>query len=197
MPIIPQRQRRLLADAGYPHGFKTNIVTEGTQNLALLQIIKGYFSAVGIDMEIRPMESADWVAFCRTSRKYDQMVNRHGAGALGMVSEPLNHLERFRKGFPANYSMVDDPVFESFYNRALSVTVSMNLSKSSEMPMNMLPGSTSRYLWCSRICSDLPNRGSKATAANSARKPTIMSYCHFIWGGFGLDRNLKKSSGQK
>ena len=88
----------------------------------MLQIIKGYFSAVGIEMEIRPMDSEAWVAFCRTSRKYDQMVNRHGAGALGMVSEPLNHLERFRAGFPANYSMVNDPVFESFYNRALSVT---------------------------------------------------------------------------
>ena len=118
----PTAAKQLLADAGYPRGFKTNIITEGTQNLALLQIIKDYYSAVGIDMEIRTMDSESWVAYCRTSRKYDQMVNRHGAGALGMVSEPLNHLERFRVGFPANYSMVNDPVFESFYIHALSVT---------------------------------------------------------------------------
>jgi hypothetical protein len=39
-----------------------------------------------------------------------------------MVSEPLNHLERFRKDFPANYPMVSDPVFESFYSNALAAT---------------------------------------------------------------------------
>jgi peptide/nickel transport system substrate-binding protein len=118
----PKAAAKLLADAGYPDGFKTNIVAEGTQNLVLLQMIKSYFAAVGINMEIRTMDSDAWVAFCRIGRKHDQIVNRHGAGALGLVSEPLNHLERFRPGFQANYAMVNDPVFNAFYTKALSVT---------------------------------------------------------------------------
>ena len=141
----PATAEQFLADVVYPHGIKTNIVTEGTENLALLKIIKDYFAAVGIDMEIRAMDSADWVAFCRTSRKYDQMVNRHGAGALGMVSEPLNHLERF--------GLVSRQITRWSTTRFSSLSiigrfpspVSMNSGKSSEMPMNMLPGSISRY----------------------------------------------------
>jgi len=58
------------------------------------------FFAVGIEMEIRTMDSEAWVAFCRASRKYDQMSTAT-AQALGMVSEPLNHLERFGR-VPAN-----------------------------------------------------------------------------------------------
>jgi hypothetical protein len=49
-------------------------------------------------------------------------MNHHGAGAPGMASEPLNHLARFRVGFPANYTMVNTPIFEAFYIHDLSVT---------------------------------------------------------------------------
>jgi peptide/nickel transport system substrate-binding protein len=42
----PELAKKLLADAGYPDGFKTNIVAEGSENLTLLQMIKSYFNAV-------------------------------------------------------------------------------------------------------------------------------------------------------
>ena len=182
----PGMAKQLLTDAVYPDGFKTNIVTEGTENLALLKIIKAYFAVVGIDMEIRTMDSADWVAFCRTNRKYDQMVNRHGAGALGMVSEPLNHLERFRVGFPANYSMVDDPVFESFYNRALTV--------SSIDEFRQIVRSANEYVARQHFADILSATEfvrfypavAEGLQRTVRRKLTIMSFCHSTWAGSGL-----------
>ena len=42
--------KKLLVDAGYPNGFKTNVVADVAANLDLLQIVKSYFSQVGIDM---------------------------------------------------------------------------------------------------------------------------------------------------
>ena len=191
----PAAAKELLADAGFFHGFKTNIVIEGIENLALLKIIKNYFAAVGIEMEIRPMDSAAWVAFCRTSRKYDQMVNRHGAGALGMVSEPLNHLERFRVGFPANYSRVSDPVFESFYNRALTVR--------STDEFRHIVRSANEYVARQHFAISLvqPNlfgftqpwlKGYSGQFGAQTNHNELLS---FYLGRFWIDRNLKKASG--
>jgi peptide/nickel transport system substrate-binding protein len=193
----PSAAKQLLVEAGYPHGFKTNIVTEGRENLALLKIIKDYFAAVGIDMEIRLMDSADWVAFCRTSRKYDQMVNRHGAGALGMVSEPLNHLERFRVGFPANYTMVNDPVFESFYNRALTV--------GSIDAFRQIVRSANEYVARQHFAISLvqPNlfgftqpwlKGYTGQFGAQTNHNELLS---FYLGRFWIDSNLKKASGRR
>ena len=75
----PATAKKLLADAGYPNGFKTNIVVDTTGDMNLMQIVKSYFAQVGIDMEIRPMETADWIAFVQTGHKHDQLVH-HSSG---------------------------------------------------------------------------------------------------------------------
>ena len=80
----PVAAKKLLADAGYPNGFKTNIVADAAGDMDLLQIVKSYFAAIGIDMEIRAMETAAWIAFVQTGHKYDQLVHRP-VGPLGNV----------------------------------------------------------------------------------------------------------------
>jgi len=90
----PTISKKLLAEAGYPNGFKTNIVADVAADLELLKIVKLYLSRVGIDMEIRPMESAALVAFIQTEQKHDQMAARAG-GSLGTGHEPLRQLTRF------------------------------------------------------------------------------------------------------
>ena len=106
--------KKLLAEAGYPKGFKTNIVADIAADLELLQVVKSYFAAVGIDMEIRPMESAAWVAFTQTEKKHDQLAYRSG-GSLSRSHEPLRQLTMFQTGSSSNpHMMVSDPVYDTF-----------------------------------------------------------------------------------
>ena len=112
---------KLLAEAGYPNGFKTNIVADAAADIDLLRIIKSYFTQVGIDMEIRPMEAAAWVAFVDVGHKHDQLAHRT-AGPLGHCSSPLHDLTRFRKGAHGNWAMVDDPGFNVFLSKVLANT---------------------------------------------------------------------------
>ena len=117
----PTAAKQLLAEAGYPDGFKTNIVIEATIDIKLLEIVQSYFRAVGIEMEIRPLSTAEFVPFVMTGRKQDQLVQR-SASSLGLATEPIRQLERFRTGSAPNYMMVNDPVFDAFLPRAMAAT---------------------------------------------------------------------------
>jgi len=117
----PTAAKKLLADAGYPTGFKTNVVADIAGDLDLLQIVKSYFAAVGIDMSIQTMDSASWSSFVRTNHKNDALVYRVGC-MLGLNYEPLRQLNRFVTGYAANDIMFSDPVFDSFLPKALAAT---------------------------------------------------------------------------
>jgi peptide/nickel transport system substrate-binding protein len=117
----PTAAKKLLADAGYPSGFKTNIVADGAGDMDLLQVVKSYFAAVGIDMEIRPMDSASWLAFVQQGHKHDQIAFRV-SGSLGLTYEPIRQLYRFQVGYVLNFEMINDPVFNAFQTNAMAAT---------------------------------------------------------------------------
>ena len=77
----PEAARQLLADAGFPKGFKTNIIVDIASDMKLFEIIKNSFADIGIEMEVRPMESNACTAFVE-ARKHDQLVFRQ-YGPLG------------------------------------------------------------------------------------------------------------------
>ena len=124
----PPAAKKLLAEAGYPHGFKTNIVADLSGEMPLLKIIQSYFAEVGIDMEIRPMERDEWIIYVMVNRKHDQLAY-HAGGPLGHNSSPNHDLRIFYKGSRANYNMVDDPVFNTFLPRAAAAATFPEIQK--------------------------------------------------------------------
>jgi len=52
----PEKARQLLKDAGYPNGFKTECICTSTQ-VDMLSIVKGYWNAIGVELDIVVMES--------------------------------------------------------------------------------------------------------------------------------------------
>ena len=121
----PTAAKKLLADAGYSTGFKTNIITSNVSDMNLLQTVKAYFSAVGIDMSINIMDDISFRNVTRVTRKYDALVFNN---SLGITFEPLRHFQRFYTGEQVNYAMVSDPVFDAFYIAAMAAT-SIDINK--------------------------------------------------------------------
>ena len=116
----PTQAKALLAAAGYPT-IKTNIVADSSGDLILLQIVKSYFSAVGIDMEIRTLDASSWNAFVMTGKKHDQLAARSN-GSLGIAYQPIRQFARFMSGYVTDWAMVNDPVQNDFYPKAMAAT---------------------------------------------------------------------------
>jgi peptide/nickel transport system substrate-binding protein len=115
----PTQAKQLLADAGFPTGFKTNVVADASGDMDLLQIVKSSFAAIGIDMEIRTMPSSDWATFVQSNHKQDQLTMR-GSGYLGMTFDVDRQMQRFVTG--ANWSVLSDPTCDSMYAQTLAAT---------------------------------------------------------------------------
>jgi ABC-type transport system substrate-binding protein len=80
----PTKAKKLLADAGYPNGFKTNIIVDAAGDIDLLKIVKSYFADIGIEMDMRVKETAEWIDFVQIGHKHDQLVH-HPVGPLAKV----------------------------------------------------------------------------------------------------------------
>jgi len=70
----PASARALLAEAGYPDGFKTSILVSSADDMDLVQIVKGYFYDIGVDMEIEIVEATTFFSYVNIFKKHEQMV---------------------------------------------------------------------------------------------------------------------------
>jgi peptide/nickel transport system substrate-binding protein len=116
----PTKAKQLLAEAGYPAGFKTNTIASTSSDLDLLQIIKSQFLDIGVDMEIRTMEPGAAGAYT-VAMKHDQT---YYGGNTGLIW-PLNIMSVWRhsKKSTANYTGNNDPALDAMIdNVALALT---------------------------------------------------------------------------
>ena len=117
----PTAAKKLLADAGVTTPFTTTCIADSSGDLNLLQIVKSYFAAIGVTMNIQTMDAASWTAYVRTGHKHDALAFR-SSGSLGMSYQPFRQFVRYQTGYVANYEMVADPAFDAFYPQALAAT---------------------------------------------------------------------------
>ena len=193
----PETARQLLADAGFKKGFQTNIVVDAASDMKLFEIIKSSFSNIGIEMEVRMMESNACTAFVE-ARKHDQLVFRQ-YGPLGHCYAPFQAITRFQSGASNNIVMVNDPIYDAYYPKAQQVTNEDEFKK---------------------IMKDMCERVARQHYAISLLRPLEYALCqpwlkgyhgqiHSVWMGIGgpsrlsfygarfwIDHNLKKGFGK-
>ncbi|HVN96641.1 MAG TPA: ABC transporter substrate-binding protein [Syntrophorhabdaceae bacterium] len=97
-PYNPAKARKLLAEAGYPKGFKTKLIYRTTPEAdQLFAAVQGYLQAVGIDAELEPAQTGRWNQAVLQGGKWeglamgDLMPNPETAAAL---------LQRYSGGGP-------------------------------------------------------------------------------------------------
>jgi peptide/nickel transport system substrate-binding protein len=107
--------RRLLAEAGYPNGFK---VVLKNRNVRVPYIDFGVFVVqewrkIGIEAEHRPLETAAWFADGRDRGNFEVIVN----GVFNYADDPDLFLERYTTGDTNNWGRFSDPRIDDLFAR--------------------------------------------------------------------------------
>jgi peptide/nickel transport system substrate-binding protein len=123
----PALAKKLLAEAGYPNGFKTNVVADTSWDKNLLPIVQSYFADIGIDMEIRPMEHNAMLTYVETERKHELVWREYGP--LGHNYSPMGAINRLHSNHLPNWLGIHDSVMDTYYPKALAATTEDELKQ--------------------------------------------------------------------
>ena len=105
----PERAKELLAEAGYPNGFTTNIVTRGFYMVDLIEVAQAYLAEIGVTLEINAMEYAAGNAFLY-GRQHDQMYWFRSS----IACDPLSCLTYWHTPVTWNWGDISDPIFDKY-----------------------------------------------------------------------------------
>jgi len=193
----PTAAKQLLAAAGYPNGFNTDVVAEiAHADMDLMQVVKSYWSAIGVNLDIRPLDAASWTNFVRTLHKHDQLVASDGC--LGLCTEPTRELQRFMTGQSINWFWVSDPVYDAFFTKA-SATTNLDDFKAQLVACNQYVAQ--QHYTISLLTANLFGiyqpwfkgySGQNFSITGTQAGPALLG---FYGARFWIDQNLKKSMG--
>jgi len=117
----PEGAKALLAEAGFPNGFETNCLTAGAggpvYDHEILELVKSYFSEIGVDMEIVVMDYQTQQAYIK-SFKHDAMVQTFFCGVMYPPERALSL--GYSKG-SINYTKNNDAYYDSLVEKFNSV----------------------------------------------------------------------------
>jgi peptide/nickel transport system substrate-binding protein len=106
--------KRLLAEAGYPNGFKTVLTN---RNIKLPYIDLGVYvisawKRIGVEAEHRLEESTTW-SKTRVTRDFELLIDPYG----GVTGDPDELLVRFTTGASGNHGRFSDPVVDALFQQ--------------------------------------------------------------------------------
>jgi ABC-type transport system substrate-binding protein len=107
--------KRLLAEAGYPDGFKTVVLNRAIKlpYIDLGVYVVSSWKKVGIEAEHQLEESATWTK-ARRVRDFEVLLDPMGSSA---VSDPDELLVKFTTDSSANYGRFSDPVIDKLFEQ--------------------------------------------------------------------------------
>lgn len=104
----PEKARELLAEAGYPAGFKVKVISHSPEQNDLLSIVEDYWEDIGVDLEIQPLEYGTYY------ERISKLPKAYEEGAIaGASGQAFWH--RYGTGNKWNYGCVSDPVIDAIY----------------------------------------------------------------------------------
>ncbi|MGH7335068.1 MAG: ABC transporter substrate-binding protein [Candidatus Rokuibacteriota bacterium] len=107
--------RRLLAEAGYPNGFKVVLKNRNVklpyQDWAVYTIQE--WKKIGIEAENRPVETATWFADGRDQGNFEMIVQPAGA----FIDDPDQLLNPYVTGSPQNWGRFSNPALDDLFSR--------------------------------------------------------------------------------
>jgi ABC-type transport system substrate-binding protein len=107
--------KRLLAEAGYPNGFKT-VLTNRAVKLPYIDFAVYVISAwkkIGVEAEHKVEESATY-SKSRLTRDFELLVNPFGFAA---AADPDEVMSQFISDSPENWGRYKDPVVDELFNK--------------------------------------------------------------------------------
>lgn len=118
-PYDPNKARKLLAEAGYPDGFKTKLVQSPFSSKDATEAVQGFLSKVGIDAQIEVVDIGAWATIMADGEK-DALI------LTCMTQSAGNYGRNLVADFPPDYSILPStlrpPGFADLLERALAAT---------------------------------------------------------------------------
>ena len=134
----PEEAKQLLAEAGYPDGFKTNIVC-ATRHVDLLSIVKDQWSKIGVDLELKSHEYSVYRSFT-AKRAHEEMIIAHQS-----TVSPAGMLQ-FKPENSQNCAMINDDFANETYKVVTANTV-INEAKVAEALNKFYPYAREQTWW--------------------------------------------------
>ena len=108
----PEGAKKLLAEAGYPDGFETDLVMFARSDPSWAELIAEYFRQVGIDARIDVKAGADFIAAMR-----DRNFGINGT-IMGVRADPMTQVDRLYSTQLWNVSNVQNPELDALIDAA-------------------------------------------------------------------------------